>query len=79
MIEEVQPAFSEKMSLTINKAASRSFAKFSLWDYEFWEDISENVYRVTLYTDKIVHWDLGATSPVGSFGVMSLNLKKNHI
>ena len=47
---------------------SRTSASASLWEYECKEHISEYVYRVTLYTDKSVHWDLDERRPVGSIG-----------
>ena len=50
-------------------STSSNFANFDLWEYEFKLHFSADVYRVTLYTEKIVHWDLDEGSPpVGSFG-----------
>ena len=54
--------------LQTKATTSRTFANFSPLEYACGENRSEYDYRVTLHREKIVHWDLGGRSPVGSFG-----------
>ena len=78
---EIQPQLSREIEFD-NKQKLPQFGRISpISAFEItnaW-NIFRNVYRVNLYTEKIVHWNLGGKSPAGSFEEMSCNLKNNHM
>ena len=79
LIVGIYPVLLEKMrGLKKTATKGRNFAHSSQRDYEGKEQISEYMIRVNLYTNEIVHRDLVEKKPVGSFGEMSCNIRKNH-
>ena len=72
--------FRERVWLKRKHTTNRTFAIFSLWDYECRLQISDHIDRVSLFTSKFVHWDLGGRNLVGSVVVRWVGIsRKKHM